>query len=556
MPRRLNPSFRMNVLHWTDYLVFFLYFIGVSSYGYWVYQRKKSTEVNTKDFFLAEGSLTWWAIGASLIASNISAEHFIGMSGSGFAMGLAISSYEWMSAAALVVVAVFFIPVYLRNKIYTMPQLLSQRYNDTVSTIMAVFWLLLYIFVNLTSILYLGALAVETISGIPFLYCMLGLALFAIFITLGGMKVIGYTDVVQVVVLVLGGLVVTYLALNMVSDEFGGTGTLDGLGILRREADTHFHMIFDERHKYYYELPGLSILIGGMWINNLNYWGCNQYIIQRALGADLPTARAGILFAAFLKILIPIIVVIPGIAAYVLYQNGYFQQEMLDAAGTVKPDHAYPTLMNLLPQGLKGLAFAALTAAIVASLAGKCNSISTIFSLDIYQKFFDKNASEAKVVRVGRLAVWGSFAIALLIAPQLRQLEQAYQFIQEYSNYITPGAFALFFLGIFWKRTTSLAAMWAAFLTLPLSVLFKSMPFVLDTLLGIQINPIPFLDRTLWVFCILVLLMVVISLAKKESRTDGKPLIVETSMFRVSPTFIVLSILIGGVLSALYTVFW
>jgi solute:Na+ symporter, SSS family len=546
----------MNVLHWTDYLVFFLYFIGVSSYGYWVYQRKKSTEVNTKDFFLAEGSLTWWAIGASLIASNISAEHFIGMSGSGFAMGLAISSYEWMSAAALVVVAVFFIPVYLRNKIYTMPQLLSQRYNDTVSTIMAVFWLLLYIFVNLTSILYLGALAVETISGIPFLYCMLGLALFAIFITLGGMKVIGYTDVVQVVVLVLGGLVVTYLALNMVSDEFGGTGTLDGLGILRREADTHFHMIFDERHKYYYELPGLSILIGGMWINNLNYWGCNQYIIQRALGADLPTARAGILFAAFLKILIPIIVVIPGIAAYVLYQNGYFQQEMLDAAGTVKPDHAYPTLMNLLPQGLKGLAFAALTAAIVASLAGKCNSISTIFSLDIYQKFFDKNASEAKIVRVGRLAVWGSFGIALLITPQLRHLEQAYQFIQEYSNYITPGAFALFFLGIFWKRTTSLAAMWAAFLTLPLSVLFKSMPFVLDTLLGVQINPIPFLDRTLWVFCILVVLMVVISLAKREVRTDGNPLIVETSMFRVSPTFIVLSILIGGVLSALYTVFW
>ncbi|GAB3177103.1 sodium:solute symporter family transporter [Telluribacter humicola] len=546
----------MNVLHWTDYVVFFLYFIGVSTYGYWVYKRKKSSEVNTKDFFLAEGSLTWWAIGASLIASNISAEHFIGMSGSGFAMGLAISSYEWMSAAALVVVAVFFIPVYLRNKIYTMPQLLSQRYNDTVSTIMAVFWLLLYIFVNLTSILYLGALAVETISGIPFLYCMVGLALFAIFITLGGMKVIGYTDVVQVVVLVLGGLVVTYLALDMVSDEFGGGGALDGLGILRQEADTHFHMIFDERHKYYYELPGLSILIGGMWINNLNYWGCNQYIIQRALGADLPTARAGILFAAFLKIFIPIIVVIPGIAAYVLYQNGYFQQEMLDTAGLVKPDHAYPTLMNLLPRGLKGLAFAALTAAIVASLAGKCNSISTIFSLDIYHKFFDKGASDRKIVWVGRLAVWGAFAIALLITPQLRHLEQAYQFIQEYSNYITPGAFALFFLGIFWKKTTSLAAMWAAFLTLPLSILFKSMPFLLDTLVGIQINPIPFLDRTLWVFCILVVLMVAISLLIKEDQADRKALEVKPSMFRVSPSFVVLSILIGGILTALYTVFW
>ncbi|MBO9639947.1 MAG: sodium/solute symporter, partial [Siphonobacter aquaeclarae] len=333
----------MQHLQQVDYFVFLVYFLLVSLYGYWIYRRKRSAEMNTKDFFLAEGALTWWAIGASLIASNISAEHFIGMSGSGFAMGLAISSYEWMSAATLVIVAVFFIPIYLRNKVYTMPQFLSKRYNDTVATIMAVFWLLLYVFVNLTSILYLGSLAVETITGIPFTYCMVGLALFAIFITLGGMKVIGYTDLVQVVVLVMGGVAVTYLALEMVSDRMGGSGVLDGMGILRKQADDHFHMIFDEGHKYYYELPGMAVLFGGMWINNLNYWGCNQYIVQRALGADLPTARNGILFAAFLKLLIPMICVIPGIAAYVLYQNGAFQQEMVDVAGNIKPDHAYPT---------------------------------------------------------------------------------------------------------------------------------------------------------------------------------------------------------------------
>jgi len=546
----------MKQLQTADYLVFFVYFIVVISYGIWVFKKKQGTSSKTKDFFLAEGSLTWWAIGASLIASNISAEHFIGMSGSGFAIGLAISSYEWMSAATLILVAIFFIPVYLKNKIYTMPQFLSTRYNDTVATIMAVFWLLLYVFVNLTSILYLGALAVETISGIPFYYCMFGLAVFAVFITLGGMKVIGYTDVIQVVVLVLGGLATTYLALNMVSEKFNGNGVVDALGILQKQADSHFHMIFSKGDPHYYELPGLSILIGGMWINNFNYWGCNQYIIQRTLGADLNTARGGIIFAAFMKLLMPLIVVIPGIAAYVLFQNGEFQQEMLDVSGQVKPDHAYPTLMNLLPAGMKGLAFAALTAAIVASLAGKCNSIATIFSLDIYKKFYNKDASEDRTVKVGRLAVLVSFIIALCITPQLRRLEQAYQFIQEYSNYITPGAFALFFLGLFWKRTTSKAAIVAAFLALPLSVAFKSIPALAEMFLGMTVEPMPFLDRTLWVFLLLVTLMILVTLTDPASKDNPQGLEIESKMFRVSQSFVVSSILISGILVALYTAFW
>ena len=294
-----------------------------------------------------------------------------------------------------------------------MPQFLAQRYNQTVSTIMAIFWLLVYVFVNLTSIIYLGALAITSISGISFELCIAGLAIFSIVVTLGGMKVIGYTDVIQVAVLILGGLVTTYLALNLVSEHFGyGQNVLKGLQLIQEKAPSHFHMIFDSSHPYYKDLPGLSVLIGGMLINNLNYWGCNQYIIQRALGSDLKTARSGILFAAFLKLLVPVIAVLPGIAAYVLYQNGMFQTEMIDGSGVLKPDHAYPTLLNLLPVGLKGLAFAALTAAIVASLAGKANSISTIFSLDIYHKFFNKSATEKQLVRTGRWAV----VIAMLLA--------------------------------------------------------------------------------------------------------------------------------------------
>ncbi|GAA4420427.1 sodium/sugar symporter [Nibrella viscosa] len=545
----------MNQLHWADYVVFCVYFVVVAGYGYWIYYRKKSGQTDTKDFFLAEGSLTWWAIGASLIASNISAEHFIGMAGSGFAMGLAISSYEWIAAATLVIVAVFFIPIYLKNKIYTMPQFLAQRYNDTVSTILAIFWLVVYVLVNLTSILYLGAIAVETISGISFTTCTIGLAVFAIFITLGGMKVIGYTDVIQVIVLICGGLVVTYLALQLVSDKSNSQGVLSGLSMLRDQADDHFHMYFAQGHPHYNVLPGMALITGGMWINNLSYWGCNQYIVQRALGADLKTARSGILFAAFLKLLIPLIVVIPGIAAFVLFKNGTFQQAMTDPTGVVKPDQAYPVLMNLLPAGMKGLAFAALTAAVVASLAGKCNSISTIFTLDIYKKFFDKDASERKLVNVGRWAVVVSFIIAIIIAPMLRSFDQVYQYIQEYTNFLTPGVFAIFLLGFFWKRTTTNAALTVAILTIPFSTLLKFWPELMQVI-NVQADEIPFLHRTTWVFCIDVALMVVITLLDSSSRQNPKGLEVDRRMFRVSPLFVIGSVAIISILTVLYTVFW
>jgi SSS family solute:Na+ symporter len=393
----------MNTLVAKDYIVFILYFVLVAGYGYWIYLRRKSREHDSKAFFLAEGSLTWWAIGASLIASNISAEQFIGMSAEGFSVGSAVAAYEWIAAVALIIIAIWFMPVYLKNKIYTMPQFLKTRYNETVALIMAVFWLFLYVFVNLTSILYLGATAINALvsqyaSNTPeytqtLHMIMIGLAVFALIITLGGMKVIGYTDVIQVAVLIIGGLATTWLALTIVSERFGlGKDVIAGFNKLLTEAGDHFHMILDkpdttaarintpanDQIQKYVLLPGIAMYFAGQWIVNLNYWGCNQYITQRALGADLKTARTGILFAGFLKLLMPLIVMLPGIAAYVLHKNNHLPNF------NGSKDSAYSAILAYLPAGLKGLSIAALTAAIVASLAGKANSISTIFSLDVY----------------------------------------------------------------------------------------------------------------------------------------------------------------------------
>lgn len=541
----------MHKLQTEDYLVFFAYLAVVSAYGYYVHRKKTGTGTGSKDFFLAEGSLTWWAIGASLIASNISAEHFIGMSGSGFALGLAISTYEWMAAATLIIVAVFFIPLYLKNKITTMPQFLSKRYNDQVSTIIAVFWLLVYVFVNLTSIIYLGAIAITSISNISFGVCTAGLILFSLILTLGGMKVIGYTDVLQVLVLILGGLITTYLALTLLSSHFGyGKDVWTGLSLMRQKADSHFHMIFSSDHPYYKDLPGLSVLIGGMWINNLNYWGCNQYITQRALGADLKTARNGILFAAFLKLLIPVIAVLPGIAVYVLFKEGLFQQEMMNELGELKPDHAYPTLLNLLPTGLKGIAFAALTAAIVASLAGKANSISTIFSLDIYKKYINKEADDKAIVRAGKWTVVVSMLIAGLVTPALTTLDQAYQFIQEYVGFISPGVLAIFLLGFLWSRTTTAAALTGAILTIPLSTLLKFLPQWTQG----AFPDYPFLDRMTITFVTIAIIMVTMSLLRPKA--DRNRITIDNSMFAVTNGFLAGSLAIAGVLTALYTLFW
>ncbi len=539
----------MQKLQTLDYLVFLFYFIVVAGYGYWIYNKKKSAETSTKDFFLAEGSLTWWAIGASLIASNISAEQMIGMSGNGFSMGLGISTYEWMAAATLVIVAVFFMPIYLKNNISTMPQFLSQRYNKTVSLIMAIFWLLLYIMVNLTSILYLGALAVSGISGLDFYTCMVFLAIFAIIITIGGMKVIGFTDVIQVFFLVIGGLAATYLAVTLVSDKYGMEGLANGFKLMTQNHDDHFHMIYPKGNPHYMSLPGLTVLFGGMWIVNLNYWGCNQYITQRALGADLNTARNGLLFAAFLKLLMPIIVTLPGIAAYALYQKGMFQQEMLGVDGTFNQDRAYPVLLNLLPMGLKGLSFAALTAAVVASLAGKANSISTIFTLDVFRPYFAKNMSEKQLVVVGRVVIVISMILAIVISPFMGiEKKGGFQFIQEMTGLLSPGIFAAFIMGFFWKKTNSAGAFFAivgGFL-IALSMHNNWLP-------GTDWSAMPFLDRMGWVFVICVVVMFILSLVLADEK---KGLEIDATMFKTTTGFAVGAAIVLITIISLYTYFW
>ncbi|WP_316844962.1 sodium/sugar symporter [Pedobacter psychrodurus] len=555
-----------NLLDTKDYIVFAIYFVIVAAYGLYIYNKKKSESTGSKDYFLAEGSLTWWAIGASLIASNISAEQFIGMSGSGFKMGLAIATYEWMGALTLVVVAVFFIPVYLKNKIATMPQFLHQRYNGTVAMIMAVFWLLLYVVVNLTSILYLGALAVSSISGFDLKFCMYAIAIFAIIITLGGMKVIGYTDVIQVFFLILGGLATTYLALNLVSSHYGTSGIFEGYSLMTSKASEHFHMILKPDNENYIDLPGLSVLVGGMWIVNLNYWGCNQYITQRALGANLETARGGILFAAFLKLLMPIIVVLPGIAAYVLYKDGAFQSEMIQG-GSVNPDRAYPVLLNLLPAGLKGLSFAALTAAVVASLAGKANSIATIFTLDIYKKVLNVEASEKNLVTTGKISIVVAMFLGVIIAPFLGiDKKGGFQYIQEYTGFVSPGIFAMFILGFFWKRATSGAALFATIGGFGLSIFLKFLPNMTDLswLSGsgfsvknaAGVYEIPFLDRMGFVFIFCILGMVIISLSSNKAKAEAKGLAIDAKMFKTSTSFAVGALIIIGLLVALYSVYW
>ena len=560
-----------------DYLVFVLYFVLIASYGFWIYKRKQTVNANTQDFFLAEGQLTWWAIGASLIASNISAEQFIGMSGNGFRLGLAISAYEWLAAISLVVVAVFFMPVYLKNRIYTMPQFLKTRYNETVAMIMAIFWLFLYIFVNLTSILYLGAIAINNLTGgANFHLIMIGLAIFALFITLGGMKVIGYTDVIQVLVLTIGGLITSYIALTVVAEKFGyGHNALAGLQHLVKAAPDHFNMIFDKptatstqkQIEDYSSLPGIAMMLAGMWVANLNYWGCNQYITQRALGADLKTARTGILFAAFLKLMMPLLVVVPGIAAYVLYQNGALQEQMM-SGGVLNQDNAYSSVVSFLPTGLKGLSMAALTAAIVASLAGKANSISTIYSLDIYKKYINKDASDTKTVSTGRVMIIVSLIIAIIINWNDTLGiggKGGFEFIQKYTGYISPAIFPVFLLGFFWKKTTSRAAISGIIVGVILSVLFdKFLPNMLghETILYTAYPTasgsfeIPYLIQMGWVFFFTTLLIILVSLIDVKGQTHSNDLIEDQTKYQLSKASIAMIVIVLGFVMAMYIRFW
>ncbi len=478
-----------------DYVIFIIYVLVIVGIGLFVSRQKKGVERTSQDYFLASRSLKWWAIGASLIAANISAEHFIAMSGSGYRIGLGIAAYEWIAAIVLIIVGKYFLPMFLDKGIYTMPQFLETRYNKGVSVAFAIFWLMVYVFVNLTTVIWLGALAMDRIMGIPLMWGILGLATFsAIYSIYGGLKAVAWTDVVQVFFLIGGGLVTTVLALYAVS---GGEGIFRGLAVIYENASgTHFSMIVEKGTTVpdgvggftdaFLDLPGLAVILGAMWLTNIGYWGFNQFIIQKGLAAEnIQHAKRGLIFAGYLKILIPVIVVLPGIAAYVLFQN----PEIIRAGGytgeIVRADEAYPWLLrNIVPSGIRGLTFAALVAAIVSSLSAMINSTSTIFTMDIYKPFFNKNATEKQLVRVGRIVAFVALVIAVISArPLLGGLDQAFQYIQEYTGYIYPGVVVVFGMGLFWKQATGRAALWTAIATIPAGIIIKmlypDMPFIL-----------------------------------------------------------------------------
>lgn len=537
-----------------DAVVVVIYAIGIFSLAQWVSREKAGHQKDTSDYFLASKNLPWWAIGSSLIAANISAEQIVGMSGSGYAIGLAIASYEWMAAATLLIVGKFFLPIFLKNHIYTMPQFLHRRYGRVLPIIMAIFWLALYVFVNLTSIIWLGSIAVNKVAGINQNVALVILGGFALLYQIkGGLKAVALTDIVQVTLLVLGGLVVAYLTLSQIG---GDAGVLGGFAKLTEAAPTHFHMILQKGDPHYIDLPGLSVLIGGMWIANVAYWGFNQYIIQRALAAkSLDEAQKGVIFAAFLKLLMPVIIVLPGIAAVMLAPN------------LLKPDEAYPTMMRLLPPGLLGLVFAALVAAIIASTASKINSIATIFTLDLYAKFrgeptraeddkAESQLEERHLVLVGRITAIAAIVIAILVArPLVGSSEQAFQFIQEFSGFFTPGITVIFLLGLFWKRATEAGAIVAAVTSVLLSTIMKYTLPAAAFSQGMNDYLTPFINRMGVVFLVSLVLAVIVSLLT-TARPGTDTIDTVDVRYKTSTGFNAGALGVVLILIALYATWW
>jgi SSS family solute:Na+ symporter len=525
-----------------DLAVVIAYAIGIFALAQWVSRDKSGHQKDSSDYFLASKALPWWAIGASLIAANISAEQIVGMAGSGYAIGLAIASYEWMAAATLLIVGKWFLPIFLRNGIYTMPQFLEQRYGPNLRTLMAVFWIGLYIFVNLTSIIWLGSIAVNQVAGIDQDVALVGLGLFALLYQIrGGLKAVALTDAVQVTLLVFGGLWVSAITLSRIGGE---AGILGGFAKLQAAAPSHFNMILSPDSPFYKDLPGLSVLIGGMWIANLSYWGFNQYIIQRALAAkNIGEAQKGIVLAAFLKLLMPFVIVLPGIAAVVL------------APDLAEPDQAYPTMMQLLPAGLLGLVFAALVAAIVASTASKINSIATIFTLDLYAKrtaeasaedgIAPDPATERRLVTVGRIAASVAIVLAMITArPLLGNSDQAFQYIQEYTGFFTPGITVIFLMGLFWKRATEAGALSAAIAS-----------FVLSLTLKYALPELPFMNRMVVVFVAAAALAALVSIHCPQ-RAEANRVMTGDVSYATDTSFNIAAVGVVAILIALYATWW
>lgn len=557
-----------------DILIFVAYCLIIIGIGLFVSREKKGHKKDSKDYFLASKALPWWAVGASLIAANISAEQMIGMSGSAFAIGLAIASYEWMAALTLIIVGKYFLPIFIEKKLYTIPEFLEQRYSTNLKSILAVFWIALFTFVNLTSVLYLGAKALDTILGggqgdliVP---GIIGLALFAAAYSLwGGLKAVAWTDVFQVVMLIIGGLLTTYFALVHISPN---NSFVEGFGLLLERAPQKFSMILSKGEiitpngtDAYWDLPGLAVLVGGMWIANLYYWGFNQYIIQRTLAAkSLKESQRGIVFAAFLKLIVPVIVVLPGIAAYVMNVNpdtGAIKagSDFITASGAIDNDQAFPWLINeFIPVGLQGLVMAALTAAIVSSLASMLNSTATIFTMDIYKPMINKNASEGRIVSVGRISATVALIIGCLFAPFLGGIDQAFQYIQEYTGLVSPGILAVFMLGLFWKKTTNRAAIIGALASIPIAFYLKvgDKGWMAGSDLQWLFPKLPFMDQMGITFILTALIMAIISLKQGKGQDSPKGIPLKKSLFVTDPKFNVAAFAIIIILTFLYAFFW
>src|SRR5574344_1576550 len=519
---------RSNGFATIDYVVFFVYLAILIFLGLFLSRSKDGKEKDSKDYFLAGNTLTWWAVGASLIAANISAEQFIGMSGSAFKSGIAIAAYELMAAATLIVVGKFLLPVMIEKKIFTIPQFLRERYNWGVGLAFSIFWLFLYVFINLTSVAWLGAIAMKQILGLPtipgmflgmnvdmtlLIMILLLFVIAGIYSIYGGLASVAWTDVMQVTFLVGGGLITAYFALCSVAGEDGTF--IDGFNKVysflttgEHSTDPHFHLVIQESHSQsaFNNVPGIAAIVGALWVTNLGYWGFNQYIIQKGLAAkSIEEAKKGLIFAGFLKILIPFIVVLPGICAYYMSQNA---DQFSNLQGSINvADDAYPWLIRIFtPTGIKGLSFAALAAAIISSLASMFNSTSTLFTMDIYNKYINKNASDKNLVNVGRIvAVVALVIAAIAVKPLLGGLDQAFQYIQEYSSFVYPGIVIVFGMGLLWKRASSTAAVWTAIITIPMGVLFK-----------VFLPDVAFQFRAGYVFIVLFTFFVVVSFLSKQ----------------------------------------
>ena len=554
-----------------DYLIFGLYAVTILAIGLWVSRDKDGKQKNAEDYFLASKSLPWWAVGTSLIAANISAEQFIGMSGSGFALGLAIASYEWMAAITLLVVGKYFLPIFIEKGLYTIPEFIEKRFSTNLKTILAIFWIALFVFVNLTTVLFLGGKALDTIIGVGdgsiLLNSIIGLGLFAAAYSLwGGLASVAWTDVIQVVILIFGGLLMTYFALANVTDS---GSFIDGMKYVYEKAPERFSMILSKGEiikpnggDAWWDLPGLAVLIGGIWVANLYYWGFNQYIIQRTLAAkSLAEGQKGIVFAAFLKLIIPVIVVLPGIIAYVmnLDDSGVLTATSIDpgfigAAGNIANDNAAPWLIkNFIPSGVKGLILAALAAAIVSSLASMLNSTSTIFTMDIYRSHFNKNASDAQMVFVGRITAVVALIIAIIIAPQLGSLGQVFIFIQEYTGVVSPGILAVFLMGLFYKKATNNAAIWGAILSIPIAMYFKVAPKGWsDASIFVEL---PFMHQMGYT-CIATLGVIALISYMDGNKDDSKGINLTKKLFATNSTFNIGAFSVVLITAFLYAMFW